>query len=92
MSCKKEEFKKIKNEVIKKFPGAKTKIDVNGYYYVVDGNGYSLYRKQIKNSPNVFDAWNNVYRLSWINKNVIQRNDDKFNEEKTTMSAINVER
>jgi uncharacterized protein YciW len=44
---KKEQFQKIKSKILKRFPGATTKIDPKGRYYVADELGVDILNSEI---------------------------------------------
>jgi len=44
---KKEQFQKIKSDILKKFPGATTQVDSKGGYYVADKNGIDILNSEI---------------------------------------------
>lgn len=44
---KKEQFQRIKSNILKKFPGATTQVDSKGRYYVVDKNGIDILNSEI---------------------------------------------
>jgi len=76
-----EFFLKIKKKILKKYPSAKTMIDIFGKYYVVTGDGYRIIPDDccLPNTKNVFDAWN--ITLMYIRANhQIQRNTCNFNK------------
>jgi len=49
---RKEKFQKIKTNILKKFPGATTKTDSKGKYYVADEYGIDILNSEIINTVN----------------------------------------
>ena len=44
---KKEQFQKIKSNILKKFPGATTQVDSKGNFYVADERGIDILNSEI---------------------------------------------
>lgn len=81
-------FQEYKENISKKYPGAKTmKCNVSGKFYVADSDGLKInpFNTSLEDSETVYDAWrilNEAYKLKWINKHIIKRNTDYFSDNK----------
>ena len=51
----KERFEKAKKKIIKKYPGAHTRIDPNGKYFVATENGRDINNLQVSQVINAYD-------------------------------------
>ena len=51
----KERFEKAKKKIIKKYPGAHTKVDPEGKYYVATADGRDICNLQISQTINSYD-------------------------------------
>lgn len=65
---KKEQFQRIKSNILKKFPEATTQVDSKGKYYVVDKNGIDILNSEI-----IFTAKSNRF-------NKIEELEDALNK------------
>ena len=62
----KERFEKAKKGIIKKYPGAHTKVDPEGKYYVATKNGRDINNLQIGQTMDAynFDGEDDLYRFN----------------------------
>ena len=107
----KERFEKAKKGIIKKYPGAHTKVDPEGKYYVATKNGRDINNLQIGQTMDAynFDGEDDLYgfnaalnkvtmiphsdsvKAAWMTTevalksyHVLNRNNNKFSDEKVT--------
>lgn len=76
-------FRKIKKIVQKQYPGASTKIDAFGKYYVTNNRGFRILEDTLlyPAQDNVYDAWYIVSVASKFEK-IIEANNRRFSDEK----------
>lgn len=84
---KKDEIKKYKSILKKKYPNCILKKLANKYY-IDDGNGNNLIKEEFNvTSSNPLEAWKNTYLMEKIEP-IINRNSYKFNDDKIYNSFI----
>jgi len=78
-----DSFKKIKKKLLKLYPGAATKIDGNGKFYLIDKNGFKILKDEfdIPNCNTIREAWEKTLSMLWTQIIVI-RNNNKFSDDK----------
>ena len=78
-----ENFKKIKKSVLKKFPGATLAVDFEGKYYIKDVNNYRILDDMLlyPSQKSVYDAWRIVDTVTKVEK-IIGANTKIFSDEK----------
>ena len=78
-----DSFKKIKKKVLKQYPNASTKMDLNGKFYLVDKNGFRILKDEfnIPNCDTIFEAWSKTLSMLWA-KIIVVRNNNKFSDER----------
>jgi len=76
-------FKQIKKSVLKKFPNAKTEMNSQKEFYVVDGSGYRILEDTLMYpaQKNSFDAWHIVNEAIKISQ-IIEKNNQRFSDDK----------
>lgn len=76
-------FKQIKKSVLKKFPNARTEINSNKEFYVVDENGHRILDDILlyPSQSNSFDAWHMVNEAIKA-RQIIDKNNQRFSDDK----------
>jgi hypothetical protein len=79
----KQNFKKVKRYISKRYPGAHTAVMNDGSFKVLDGEGISVINEELLIPPThtVLDAWDAAKYSIWFS-NMIARSNRAFSDDK----------
>tara|TARA_R110002096_G_scaffold255776_1_gene449056 strand:+ start:1488 stop:1790 length:303 start_codon:yes stop_codon:yes gene_type:complete len=79
----KQDFKRVKRYICKRFPGAYTEQLPTGAFKVVDGSGVSVVNEELMMPPTytVLGAWHQAKYSAWFS-NMINKSNRAFSDDK----------
>ena len=89
-----KEFQKIKKKVLKRYPNASTRANIDGKFYITDGYGGVVGEDyMLPPATRVWDAWENALQYGIkLHQNLLRTHPNKMSSDKVEAKILRINR